>query len=71
MECKHSEGTNHMVSVQEIQKRKLELKARRKPLFDSFEKNPDDTSLVLEIKIVDDLIAKCNHEIERERINRN
>ena len=60
-----------MVSVQEIQKRKLELKARRKPLFDSFEKNPDDTSLVLEIKIVDDLIAKCNHEIERERINRN
>ncbi len=60
-----------MVSVQEIQKRKLELKARRKPLFDSFEKNPDDTSLVLEIKIVDDLIAECNHEIERERINRN
>ncbi len=60
-----------MVSVQEIQKRKLELKARRKPLFDSFEKNPDDTSLVLEIKIVDDLIAKCNHEIECERINRN
>ncbi len=60
-----------MVSVQEIQKRKLELKSRRKPLFDSFEKNPDDTSLVLEIKIVDDLIAECNHEIERERINRN
>ena len=60
-----------MVSVQEIQKRKLELKARRKPLFDSFEKNPDDTSLVLEIKIVDDLIAKCNQEIEHERINRN
>ena len=60
-----------MVSVQEIQKRKLELKSRRKPLFDSFEKNPDDTSLVLEIKIVDDLIAKCNHEIECERINRN
>ena len=60
-----------MVSVQEIQKRKLELKARRKPLFDTFEKNPDDTSLVLEIKIVDDLIAKCNQEIEHERINRN
>jgi hypothetical protein len=60
-----------MVSVQEMQKRKLELKARRKPLFDTFEKNPDDTSLVLEIKIVDDLIAKCNQEIEHERINRN
>jgi hypothetical protein len=47
------------------------LKARRKPLFDSFERNPDDTSLVLEIKIVDDLIAECNLEIERERVSRN
>jgi hypothetical protein len=60
-----------MVSVKEMQKRKIELKARRKPLFDSFEKNPDDTSLVLEIKVVDDLIAECNQEIEHERINRN
>ncbi len=60
-----------MVSVKEMQKRKIELKARRKPLFDSFEKNPDDTSLVLEIKIVDDMIAECNQEIERERITRN
>jgi len=60
-----------MSSVKEMQKRKIELKARRKPLFDSFEKHPEDTSLVLEIRIVDDLIAECNQEIEREKINRN
>ena len=57
-----------MLATQEIQKRKLELKARRKPLFDWYEKNPGDTSLVLEIKIVDDQIAQCNQQIERERM---
>jgi hypothetical protein len=60
-----------MVATQEIQKRKLELKARRRPLFDWYEKNPNDTSLVLEIKIVDDQIAECNRQIERQRINGN
>jgi hypothetical protein len=58
-----------MLATQELQKRKLELKARRKPLFDWYEKNPNDTSLVLEIKIVDDQIAECNQRIERERKN--
>ena len=57
-----------MLATQEIQKRKLELKVRRKPLFDWYEKNPSDTSLVLEIKIVDDQIAQCNQQIERERM---
>jgi len=60
-----------MLATQEIQKRKLELKARRKPLFDWYEKNPNDTSVVLEIKIVDDQIAECNQQIERQRINGN
>jgi hypothetical protein len=60
-----------MLETQEIQKRKLELKARRRPLFDWYEKNPNDTSLVLEIKIVDDQIAECDQQIERQRINGN
>jgi hypothetical protein len=60
-----------MLETQEIQKRKLELKARRRPLFDWYEKNPNDTSLVLEIKIVDDQIAECNQQIERQRLNGN
>ena len=60
-----------MLTTQEIQNRKVELKARRKPLFDWYEKNPNDTSLVLEIKIVDDEIAECNEQIEHERVSRN
>jgi hypothetical protein len=60
-----------MLETQEIQKRKHELKARRRPLFDWYEKNPNDTSLVLEIKIVDDQIAECNQQIERQRLNGN
>jgi len=58
-------------STQELQQRKLELKARRKPLFDWYEQNPDNTSLVLEIKLVDDEIANCNLQIERVRSSRN
>jgi hypothetical protein len=52
-----------LLSTQEIQKRKLELKARRKLLFDWYVKNPNDTSLVLEIKIVDDEMAECNQQL--------
>jgi hypothetical protein len=60
-----------MISTQTIQERKRELKARRKSLFDRYEKNPHEISLVLEIKIVDDEIAECNQEIERQRTARN
>jgi hypothetical protein len=60
-----------MMSTQAIQERKRELKARRKPLFDRYVKNPSETSLVLEIKIVDDEIAECNQQIDRQRTARN
>jgi hypothetical protein len=40
-------------------------------LFEWYEKNPNDTNLVLEIKIVDDQIAECDQQIQRERIRRN
>ena len=43
----------------------------RKPLFERYEKNPNNTSLVLEIKIVDDQIAECTQQIERERMSGN
>jgi hypothetical protein len=62
---------NRLLSTEELQKKKLELKARRKPLFDWYVKNPNDTSLVLEIKIVDDQIAECNQQIERQKATRN
>ena len=60
-----------MIATSDLQKRKLELKAMRKPLFERYEQNPNNTSLVLEIKIVDDQIAECTKQIERERMNGN
>ena len=61
-----------MALTQNAQRIKLEeLRARRKPLFDWFEKNPDDSRLVLEIREIDDQIAECNEQIERERMHRN
>ena len=60
-----------MLATSDLRKRKLELKAMRKPLFERYEQNPNNTSLVLEIKIVDDQIAECTKQIERERMNGN
>jgi hypothetical protein len=51
-----------------IHKKKLDgLKARRKPLFERYEKNPGDNRLALEIKEIDDQIAECARLIERDR----
>jgi hypothetical protein len=65
-------GETHMLAALNVQRIKLEeLRARRKPLFEWYEKNPSDIRLVLEIKDIDDQIAECNAQIERERIDRN
>ena len=61
-----------MFTTLDVQKRKLEdLKAKRKPLFDWFEKNPNDSRLVPQIKSIDDQIAECTRQIERDRLSRN
>ncbi len=50
-----------------IWKRKREdLQDRRAPLFKAYEKSPNDLHLALEIKIIDDEIAECTQQIERE-----
>jgi hypothetical protein len=41
-----------------------ELKAKRDQLFQRFLKNPVETHLALEIKIIDDQIAKCTEPME-------
>jgi hypothetical protein len=52
----------------DLQKEKREgLRARRKPLFERYEKNPNDCRLALEIKEIDDQIAECNQQIEQNR----
>jgi hypothetical protein len=61
-----------MLTTSDVQKRKIEgLRARRKPLFDWYEKNPNEIHLVLEIKNIDDEIADCKLEMEQEKRNRN
>ena len=52
----------------DLQKEKRDgLRARRKPLFERYEKNPNDRRLALEIKEIDDQIAECNQQIEHNR----
>jgi hypothetical protein len=47
-------------------KKREDLKNRRAPLFKRYEKNPNDLRLALEIKIIDDQIAECTQQMERE-----
>jgi hypothetical protein len=47
-------------------KKREDLKHRRISLFQRFEKSPDDLRLALEIKIIDDQIAACTQQMERE-----
>jgi hypothetical protein len=44
-----------------------ELKAKRNLLFARFLKNPLDTRLALEIKIIDDQVAESAEQMRRQR----
>jgi hypothetical protein len=48
-------------------RKREELKAERKLLFQRFLRNPLDTSLALKIKSIDDQIAASDEQLERER----
>ena len=48
-----------------------ELRTRRRPLFERYEKNPNDFHLALEIKQIDDQIAECTKQMVEERGSRN
>ena len=43
------------------------LRAKRKPLADEFEGNPQRLHLAIKIKEIDDRIAECSQEMRRER----
>ena len=49
-----------------LEKRLEELKAEREPLFQRLSSNPNETHLAIEIKLIDDQIAECNHLIKRQ-----
>jgi hypothetical protein len=42
----------------------------RKPLSEKFSRNPSDTHLALELKVIDDQIAECNRQIQSDRSKR-
>ena len=44
-----------------------QLKAKRDPLFERYLKTPNDTRLALEIKLLDDKVAECNEQLQKER----
>jgi hypothetical protein len=48
-------------------RKREELKAQRKLLFEQFLRNPLDTGLALKIKIIDDQVAACAEQMEQER----
>lgn len=48
-------------------RKREELKAQRKLLFNRFLRNPLDTSFALQIKRLDDQIAASDEQLERER----
>jgi hypothetical protein len=57
---------DYMTACAGVWKRRREdLRKRRTPLFKSYEKSPGDLRLALEIKIIDDQIAECTQQMER------
>ena len=55
-----------MLRARNSQKIRLqELRSERKPLWERFEENPNETDLALELKIIDDQIAECSQQIQQ------
>ena len=52
----------------EDENRRIERK--RKLLSDQFARNPGNTRLALELKLIDDQIAECNVQIQLDRRKR-
>ena len=43
------------------------LRAEREPLFQQFADNPSQIYLAIEIKLIDDQIAECNQDIQKQK----
>ena len=55
----------------DLKMKREELKAKRSLIFARFLKDPLDTHLALEIKIIDDLVAEWTEQLEQKREARN
>jgi hypothetical protein len=49
------------------EKKREELRAKRAPLAEKLEKNPNQTHIALQIKAIDDQIAECTRLIQQNR----
>ena len=55
----------------DAKKKREKLKTTRNLLFARFLKNPSDTRLALEIKIIDDQVAECVRQMQPQTEKRN
>jgi hypothetical protein len=65
------ELTHMQKTAIDAMKKREEMKAKRNLLFARFLKNPSDTRLALEIKIIDDQVAECVKQMQQQREKRN
>jgi hypothetical protein len=64
------QGTEGHVTRSKFSRNKSARIEREKNLSGRFENNPNDTYLALELKVIDDQIAKCSQEIQRDGRNK-
>jgi hypothetical protein len=53
-----------LVTSVDWKSKREELKAKRKPLFTWYAKNPNHIRMALELKHIDDQIAECTERME-------
>jgi hypothetical protein len=72
--CSHAFGkelTRMQETAFDAKEKREKLKTKRNLLFARFLKNPSDTRLALEIKIIDDQVAECVKQMQQQREKRN
>jgi hypothetical protein len=61
-----SKRGNHVLKTATDEKKERDvLKEKRDQLFALLVRNPQDTSLAVEIKLIDDQIAECTKQMKR------
>ena len=65
----HTDCRGHRMLATSVdwKSKREELKAKRKPLFTRYVKNPSDIRMALELKHIDDQIAECTEHMELKK----
>jgi hypothetical protein len=70
-ESVHTGCTSIVTAPVDWKTKREELRAERDRLFERYLKRPNEIRLALEIKLLDDQVAECNEQRQRERRTRN